>query len=489
MNKPTNALTIVLMAFFLCIQLLGCGNTDNNQVAGIDGSGAPVTSVSGTVNGFGSVIVNGVHYNSDKTNILVNGIAASENDLRTGYQVKVTGTLNNDGTGNADTLEFRPTAVGTISQINLQTEQLTLLGQTVQINNATVFGKAINPNYLNGLSTGSTILVSGQLNNLGVITATRIDLTQTSTVQVTGVITNLSDTAFNLNGLTVNFSAARREQFETHPLRNGLLIHAQGSLDNAGILQAQILTHLLKTFTHKEKSADIEGFVTRFDSSNSFDIDGTPCTTNNATLFDEGTQADLILGAAVKIKGELTSTGALLAKRIVFRTRVSHEIVGEVSSVTANSGGVIITGGIQLSGNTTNLNIKTTAITLYEDNDSELHRFNFSSIQPGDFIKIAGYTVQNYFIAIKIEREKFNAQVEQVLRYEGEVTQVELHNFTVLNHKVFTNENTDIKNINGETISEEQFSLLALNQHLRVEGVLLNNIFTATEIEIRELHN
>jgi hypothetical protein len=45
----------------LTLSLSGCGNSSGSQTAGIDGSGEPVATTSnGTIDGFGSVIVNGL---------------------------------------------------------------------------------------------------------------------------------------------------------------------------------------------------------------------------------------------------------------------------------------------------------------------------------------------------------------------------------------------------------------------------------------------
>src|SRR6187431_1633308 len=140
----------------LTLSLSGCGNSSGNQTAGIDGSGAPVaTTTNGTIDGFGSVIVNGLRYNSDKAQVLINGETAMEDNLRVGYQVQITGSIAADGTATADKIEFTPTLVGVIEQIDASNNTVMLLGQQVYLTNNTIFDADINPKNITGLVVGN----------------------------------------------------------------------------------------------------------------------------------------------------------------------------------------------------------------------------------------------------------------------------------------------------------------------------------------------
>ena len=84
--KP-NAL--ILMSGALAVTACGSGG---EQVAGIDARGNqnPVAVVSkGTITGFGSVIVNGVTYNTSTTTFTIDGAAGTEADLAVGDVVVV----------------------------------------------------------------------------------------------------------------------------------------------------------------------------------------------------------------------------------------------------------------------------------------------------------------------------------------------------------------------------------------------------------------
>lgn len=482
-----------LLLLLPALYLYSCGG--GNDVAGIDGSGAPLTSTSGTVNGFGSVIVNGVRYHSDKAQILVDGEKADENSLRAGYQVRVTGTLNKDGTGNAKSIEFSPTLIGAITSIDSQAEQIVLLQQRIQITSGTLFDTAIEPNNLSGLTPGTYILVSGQRNSEGFIAATRIELAPQSTEQLFGVIDNvdLNNRSFTLNNLTVNYQAATIKHDTDNgtnggptiniagPVANGQTVSITGSLDSDGIFQATNISVKNISFSAKVKAADIEGFVTLFASSANFYLAGVPCSSDSATVYINGSSSTLALGSSLKIKGSVNADGVLLAQQIEFRQQVRNEIAGEVSSVSTALSGAIATGSFVIAGTS----IQTNNSTAYEDGGhDQLKRFNFADIRQGNFLKVSGYTSQNIFIASKIERRNFTPQNE--LRYQGIVTQTADHSFTVYNQTIAINGASEIRGTTGANLTEEEFLAQALNQYVRVRGTIINGLFTASQVELRQ---
>ena len=120
---------ISIIMLFNTTLLIACGDS-TSSTAGIDGSGQPVAvATTGTIDGFGSVIVNGTQFDSDRAQIFINNQPATENDLRAGYHVMVTGTISSDGKAVADKIEFTPNLVGSISAIDSNTKRITVLGQ------------------------------------------------------------------------------------------------------------------------------------------------------------------------------------------------------------------------------------------------------------------------------------------------------------------------------------------------------------------------
>jgi hypothetical protein len=472
-------------SFFAALFMLtACSGGD--QTSGIDGSGGPViasplTYSSGTINGFGSVIVNGVRYHSDKARILVNDELSSEDNLRAGYQVNVIAHTADDGSQIADTIEFHPNLMGSITSIDLDREQFTLLGQTVQVNSETLFDAAIKPNYLEGLRTGDPVLVSGKADAGGIVTATRIELIATGNHQATGTVGNINEgmSSFTLNSLSVNFAAATLNNFPNNRLANGLQVVATGNLDNQGVLQAKTVTNLSKSFDKNIKRAELEGFVTRFVSATDFDIAGTKVTTDAKTNFAGGSAAQLGAGVAIELKGSVNTEGVVVAERIEFAKAIDNEIAGEVTAINITNSQAVAAGTLQINGTS----IQTTARTAYEDKGKNLFkRFNFTAIQVGDFLKISGYIRDGIFIATKIERTEIEADI--TLQYRGLVLSVSDHSFVILGRTINTNNQTRFKAPQGEELTESEFYQQAPGKRVNVKGQMSSGQFTATEVEL-----
>ena len=77
-----------------------------------------ITSQLGTINGFGSIFVNGVEFETDEADILVDGQRVGEDALGLGMVVLVDGTVNEDGvTGTANSVVFDDEVEGPIEAI------------------------------------------------------------------------------------------------------------------------------------------------------------------------------------------------------------------------------------------------------------------------------------------------------------------------------------------------------------------------------------
>lgn len=478
-NRLKNSAVCMALSIVLC----ACGGS--NSLGGIDASGGPVTAgnvSTGAINGFGSVIVNGVRYNSDRAKILIDNQISNEENLRSGYQVKVTATINSDGSAIADTIEFYPNLVSTISDIDLTSQQLTLLNHKVQVTSETLFDAAIKPNYLSGLKLGDSVLVSGFTDDKGLITATRIELSSSANRQAMGYVSNLNESSFTftLKNQSVNYGAATLTNFTNNQITANALLVATGTLDAKGVLQAKTLVRINNSFDKSIKSAETEGFITRFASATDFDVAGITWIANSQTTFENGSAANLASGVSLSVKGELNSSGQLIAQKIEFKKSSSNEIVGEVTGISADASANIATGTVFINGT----RIQTNSKTRFEDKgSSKLKRFNFSSINTGDFLKISGYSTQGTFIATKIERDDIKSENDTALKLNGIILSVETHSFVVYGRTIVTDSKTEIKSERGDKLTESQFYARAIGQRVEVEGILKNGIFTANKIE------
>ena len=93
--KKRLLLQIALAAAFL-ILTISCGGSSSDSAAGggIGGTGT-IGASSGAIEGFGSVFVNGVEWETTGTEFEIEGVGGfSENNLHEGMRVKVEGTLS-----------------------------------------------------------------------------------------------------------------------------------------------------------------------------------------------------------------------------------------------------------------------------------------------------------------------------------------------------------------------------------------------------------
>lgn len=401
--KFIQSLGLYLLIGLITLQLISCGSSDDT--AGIDASGSPVAS-QGTIDGFGSVIVNGIRFDSSKALILVNGQAATEDDLRTGYQVTVTGTLGENGSGVAEKIEFYPELIGEITQIDEEKNQLLVSGRLVQINFRTLFGNSIESNDIDGLTIGDRVQISGHQNTGQLLTATRIDIDIDLTanlIQLSGEISNLNESMhqFTLANTVINYAGASLINIYGNRLNNRMRVTVKGTKGTMGEIQAQQIYGLNYDVDSDIQYLKIEGRITRFTSATDFEVNGIRCTTNSQTQYEFAPATNLKEDASVEISGSKNSSGILIASRIQFDLEDENNVEGQVVSISINSG-YIVTGSLQIG----DVTVKTTSSTRYEDRSNSYNRrFNLSSIQVGDYLFVTMCNQNGELVASKIERK------------------------------------------------------------------------------------
>jgi len=125
-----------LVTMTVALAIAGCGG-GNETVAGIDARGNPVASAvaaRGAITGFGSVIVNGVTYDTSSATFTIDGSDGLQSDLAVGDVIVLIGTVEADGTSpTALSITFDDAVEGPITAIDSVAQTLTVLGQLVRI--------------------------------------------------------------------------------------------------------------------------------------------------------------------------------------------------------------------------------------------------------------------------------------------------------------------------------------------------------------------
>ena len=310
------------LSITLGVAALGaCGSGD--QTAGIDRGGATrVVSVVGPITGFGSIVVNGVHYAVDHAAVEVDGDVGTVADLELGQVVSIVGRQDASGaTGTADTVHFLTNVRGPITAIDAATSELTVLGQKIVVAPSTVLDLGAQPAAFSSFMVGDLIAASGFVSAHGTIDATRIEsVTSGAGLLAFGVVSGLDSAAlhFNLGALVVDYSqAALIEGFASGGPANGDRVIVKGtSLDASGALTAREVRQVVDDGTQPGRETEIEGLITRFVSALDFDVAGKPVTTTVTTTYQGGGAGALALNLQVEVEGMADASGTIVARSI-----------------------------------------------------------------------------------------------------------------------------------------------------------------------------
>jgi hypothetical protein len=311
-----SALLPVALLFSAC-------DSGTPQTAGIDRGGVktPVTA-QGPITGFGSIIVNGVHYDVDGATIRIDDALGSASDLALGQLVTVVGERDDAGAvGVADTVSFVTNVRGLVQSVDSAASALTVLGQKVLVGASTVLDIDRTPPVLQSIRVGDALSVSGFVGSTGFIDATRIESVSSSQESfVFGVVTLLDTAAlrFSIGALVIDYSSASViEGFPSGGPRDGDRVIVKGMLRSNGSLSAREL-RLEEESEHEEggSEAELEGLITRFVSPADFDVSGRRASASQTTVFEGGSAASLALNVKVELHGTRNDAGVIVARKI-----------------------------------------------------------------------------------------------------------------------------------------------------------------------------
>lgn len=482
MKRHLERAAAILFATALTVAGCGGGGGGNSTaiqpppepppIGGIEGTGLAV----GVISGFGSVIVNGVRYDTSDATITVDDSPGSESDLAVGQVIVLTGSVDDDGTtGTADTIDFDAEVEGPIASIAADGHSFVVLGQSVLIDDDTVYDNSLAL----PLQVEDEIEVSGFRQADGTILATRIE-TQTpgSELEVKGTVVNLdaASLVFNVGTLTVDYSAATLEDFPGGEIGEGDPVEVHGTGFNAqNQLEATRVEFEDDGIDGEDGDhAEIEGLITRFAGAADFDVSGQAVVTSPGTEFEGGTAADLALDVRVEVEGEFNTSGVLVADKVEVKTASSVRIETTVDAVDDAAGTVTVFG---------DLLIKTDSRTQFEDSsDLDLERFSVSDINIGDFLEIRGAedpSNSSGLIASRLERD----DPDPDSRLRGVVASFSRPVIVILGVDIDTG-GAQFRDENDQELTADQFfDRLNTGDAIQVDGTWNGNTLVADEIE------
>jgi len=273
----------------------------------------------GTITGLGGVTVNNVRYLTNTALVMYNGDPAALSDLRHGQVATVDGRIDSDGgVGIANHIYFDANVIGPVDNIDAGNMQLMVMGQTVSVDQDTLFEGGIDPATFDGLSVGGIVEISGYANAAGAVLATRIDRAPASAeYQLIGHVENLdlANLLFAINWLTLDYSAAVLIDLPGGAPENGMAIKVIGTM-SGGLFRVERLAAAPSLEGTAGLRVQTAGVITRFNSAADFDINGFGAASNAETQFVNGNPGDLGLNAEIVVDGNLASNGLITANRI-----------------------------------------------------------------------------------------------------------------------------------------------------------------------------
>lgn len=321
--------------------LVACGGGgDSTPEAAAVVPATATTYTQGAITGFGSVFVGGVRFDDSSASVSDDdGNSRNRSELRLGMMVELDAGNVDRSTASALALRIRlgNEIVGPVGTIDTAASTVQVLGQTVLVTSSTIFDESLAGG-LSALTTGAVVEVYGILDPAnGRVVATRIEPKAGAIAyKLRGAIAGLDTTAktFTINGQVISYTGLPAGLVPPG-LTNGQIVRVllQTTQVN-GVWVATGLRGGLRLPEVTRRDAHVEGVISAFTSTSSFQINGLQVDASNAN-FPDGTTG-IVLGAKVEVEGVVTN-GVLVASKVEIEDRRPAarelELRGEMSNL------------------------------------------------------------------------------------------------------------------------------------------------------------
>ncbi len=396
--------------------LAACGGGTDSSSESATSSGGSV----GPVSGFGSVYVNGTHFQINNASYTGNDGIERETQLEKGMILKVTGSWGTDGEGEARVIYYDDTLRGPVDVMTWdtvsKTGNLTIADQSVALNGRTVF-KGATPDQLKNSVAGTTatdyrVRISGWRLADGTFQATFVGVKgigsgwsgEWNKVEVEGAVSNLGTQTFEINGLVVDFQSATFDDGSGTDLKDGVVVEVEGEMSGGKLIANEI--EFEDDLFDNNDDVEMSGAITEAynETTRQFQLNGFAILVDeNTDLNDRLTLDRLTVGAEIKIEGEYRN-GIIVAEELEMHDG-DAKLSGFIES-KEQGGEVLIVSGVR---------VLLTDSTLIEDENIEdeqesvtMRTQDLENLNVGDYLEIEGReTTENGggLIAFNIESD------------------------------------------------------------------------------------
>lgn len=437
-----------------------------NLDTGIGGSGGVI----GDIDGFGSIIMNGLTLNTDDAEFYIEGVPGfNQDDLREGQYIIVAGDIS---ASDAEEVVYRANLKGPVSAVPVPIDpqagvyQLEVLGQTVLTGAATRLDGVIDEN----IAQGDLLEVSGPIDEQGRVLATYVSLkTSLTEYKAIGSIASLDSGAmtFDLGGLLVDYLGASLEDFDGADLANGQFVEvrlAAASFVPPGASLVTAVELLPEVQLSEGAEVEIEGVIDGFASATDFTVGGLPVTTNAGTVYEPGGAGagQLALNVKIEVEGTVNASGTIVAETIEFDDEPAVRVEGRITERNLVAGTVTAMG----------VTFEIRASTEMEDDRDNAEPFTIAELAVSDYIEIRGVMNGSSVVAVELKRDVTpSPELRTLLRgpltaFDESAGTVEIQGITVSESGGTTN----YENADEQSISRTEFyGLIEVGTEVKAE--------------------
>jgi len=417
-----------LLVFAVVIGLVACVEEQQYAEGGIGGTGIS----NGSITSFGSIIVNGVHFDVSQAQIWMDGKQASEQNLQHGMVVTVYGDIDQETqAGTATEVVFRASLKGLVESIDVNGQWLMVSGQRVNLDELTVLDGVA----LSELAVDMYVVISGVKNAAGEWLATYV-------FSDGGVFT----------ATTVSMGAGIDIDYEAQVF----IVSVPSDVEDSGEIVA-VPTPLERQITAGEW-VSLKGLITEV-AGNRFALQGRNIEIDSNSRYENGGVTDIAVNSDVAVVGVVNDLGVVVARTISFRPVEVVRIDAQVEFLTESS--------LKLAGIVVELNSST---LMLDSSVAAVRRFSVQNLAVGDALVVYGFQTTEGVVLTRLER--FDSVARQ--RISGPAGHIGQPVFDVLGVTVDTSIMTD---------SDSLFAAMSSGDWITVTGSLNGAVLVADEVE------
>lgn len=321
----------------------GCGSddSDDNNDSNIftppkddiivDGSG--VNIVTGPIEDFGSIIINGRRYTTDIADFTSKGENTTQNALARGDYISLYYTQSADGDSlMATQVIYEPPLLGAISAIDTESQTITVLEQTISFTPETLTGDNGDTAFIEFYGEGEFVEISGFAKGNSQVSATRISDNVEKITAISGIVRITPEDTPTIRGVAIDTSG-----LETNTaFENGNALSVTGEFNSANNTLAATSYRLLAEGPELAENSvlTVDDFIRSFVEETVIMIGDVRPRITEETQVLGGTREDIQDQARVVITYKDTNEAHPEIITLTIKSRAPETINGQIENLS-----------------------------------------------------------------------------------------------------------------------------------------------------------